>query len=125
MPFTAKLSKAFYDRFGETIVKELVDLLNHINAESKTELRELNELNFGRFDARLEQRTAELRADLRVVEARLETKIDSARSDLEKRIATSVADLRTGLEHGLRDQTRFFFLAWSVLVASNIALWFR
>jgi hypothetical protein len=31
----------------------------------RTELRELNELNFARFDAKLEQRLAELRAGLR------------------------------------------------------------
>jgi hypothetical protein len=43
MPVTAKLSRKFYD-----------------------ELRELNELNFARFDAKLEQRVAELRRDLDV-----------------------------------------------------------
>ncbi|MBA3317404.1 MAG: hypothetical protein H0T50_04855, partial [Gemmatimonadales bacterium] len=31
----------------------------------RTDLRELNELNFARFDAKLEQRLAELRATLR------------------------------------------------------------
>jgi hypothetical protein len=30
----------------------------------RTDLRELNELNFARFDAKLEQRLAELRTDL-------------------------------------------------------------
>ena len=32
----------------------------------RTDLRELNELNFARFDAKLEQRLVELRAELRV-----------------------------------------------------------
>jgi hypothetical protein len=31
----------------------------------RADLRELNELNFARFDAKLEQRLAELRAELR------------------------------------------------------------
>jgi hypothetical protein len=31
----------------------------------RTELRELNEMNFARFDAKLDQRLAELRAELR------------------------------------------------------------
>ena len=44
-----------------------------------TSLRDLNELNFARFDAKLEQRLAELRAALRAEMhegfARLETKL--------------------------------------------------
>jgi hypothetical protein len=41
----------------------------------RSDLRELNELNFARFDAKLEQRLAKLRAELR-------TEIDSLRADL-------------------------------------------
>jgi hypothetical protein len=55
MPVTAKLSKAFYDRFGEQIVGELVDWFNQVDARYKSDLRELNELNFARFDAKLQQ----------------------------------------------------------------------
>ncbi len=39
------------------------------------DLRELNELNFARFDAKLEQRIAELRAELR-------TELHSLRADM-------------------------------------------
>ena len=41
----------------------------------RTDLRELNELNFTRFDAKLEQRLAELRADL-------STEIQQVRTEL-------------------------------------------
>ena len=37
---------------------------NSVNATYRADLRELNELNFARFDAKLEQRIAELRAEL-------------------------------------------------------------
>ncbi len=59
MPVTAKLSKKFYDKFGEEIAQELVDWFNAVDATYKADLRELNELNFQRFDAKLEQRLAE------------------------------------------------------------------
>ncbi len=59
MPVTAKLSKKFYDKFGEEIANELVDWFNSVDATYKADLRELNELNFQRFDAKLEQRLAE------------------------------------------------------------------
>ncbi len=64
MPVTAKLSKRFYDVLGEDIANELVDWLNAVDLTYRADLRELNELNFARFDAKLEQRVAELRAEI-------------------------------------------------------------
>src|SRR5205809_8111849 len=72
MPITAKLSKQFYDKFGNAVVDELVNWFNAVDATYKEELRELNELNFARFDAKLEQRAAELRTDIQTGLARLE-----------------------------------------------------
>src|SRR5881396_802977 len=59
MPVTARLSKRFYDVFGEEIATELVDWFNQVDDTYRTDLRELNEVNFTRFDAKLEQRLAE------------------------------------------------------------------
>src|SRR5947207_8477874 len=59
VPVTARLSKRFYDVFGEEIASELVDWFNAVDATYRADLRELNELNFSRFDAKLEQRLAE------------------------------------------------------------------
>ena len=58
------MSKRFYDVFGEETANELVDWFNAVDATYRADLRELNELNFARFDAKLEQRLAELRAEL-------------------------------------------------------------
>jgi hypothetical protein len=64
MPVTAKLSREFYDRFGDKLVDELVGLLNDVDATFKAELRELNERNLALFDAKLERRLADLKAEL-------------------------------------------------------------
>jgi len=64
VPVTAKLSKTFYETFGEDVTNELVDWFNAVDATYRADLRELNELNFARFDAKLEQRLAELKAGL-------------------------------------------------------------
>jgi len=64
VPVTARLSKRFYEVLGEDIANELVDWFNAVDLTYRTDLKELNELNFARFDAKLEQRLAELRADL-------------------------------------------------------------
>src|SRR5438094_3625849 len=74
MPLTAKLSREFYDKFGNAVVDELVNWFNQVDATYKLELRDLNELNFARFDAKLEQRIAELRAELRTGLASLEAR---------------------------------------------------
>ena len=75
MPVTAKLSRKFYERFGDDIANELVDWFNMVDATYRSELRELNELNYTRFDAKLEQRVAELRSDIQVGLERLETRL--------------------------------------------------
>ena len=49
---------------GEDVANELVDWFNAVDLTYRADLRELNELNFARFDAKLEQRLAELRAEL-------------------------------------------------------------
>ena len=64
MPHTAKLSRRFYDHFGDELTNEFVDLINGMDATYKSELRQMNELNFARFDAKLEQRAAELRTEI-------------------------------------------------------------
>ncbi len=75
MPVAAKFSKRFYDKFGHELTDELVSYLNQIDSSYRSELRELNELNFARFDAKLEQRTAELRMEFKTGLAVLETKL--------------------------------------------------
>lgn len=64
MPVTAKLSKAFYDRMGEQVANELVEWFNAVDATYRSDLRDINELNFARFDAKLDQRIAELEAKM-------------------------------------------------------------
>jgi hypothetical protein len=46
-----------------------------VDATYRSELRELNDLNYARFDAKLEQRVAEVRADIQLGLERLETRL--------------------------------------------------
>jgi hypothetical protein len=69
VPVTARLSRKFYDAFGDDLANELVEWFNQVDLTYRTELREPNELNFARFDATLEQRVGQLESN---VEAKLE-----------------------------------------------------
>jgi hypothetical protein len=80
MPVTAKFSKEFYDRLGHPVADEIVDWFNQVDAAYRTDLRELNELNFARFDAKLEQRLAEQ-------DAKWERRIAAQDAKWEQRIA--------------------------------------
>jgi hypothetical protein len=64
MPVTAKLSRAFYERFGDEIAKELVSWLDAIELTYRTELRDLNERNFVRFD-RIDERLTRIESRIR------------------------------------------------------------
>jgi hypothetical protein len=44
MPATAKLSRRFYEQFGDEIANELVEWFNSVDATYRADLRELNEL---------------------------------------------------------------------------------
>jgi len=77
VPVTARLSRKFCEKFGEELTNELVDWFNSVDATYRADLREVNELNFARFDAKLEQRIAQLSAELRV-------EIQKTRADLIK-----------------------------------------
>jgi uncharacterized small protein (DUF1192 family) len=96
----------------------------------------MNELNFARFDAKLDQRIAELRsdtakldaslradmakleaslrADIATLEARLDAKIDA-------KIDRTASQLREELDSALQKQYRFFFLAWAALLVAIVA----
>ena len=112
MPVTAKFSRRFYERLGDEVANELVDWFNQLDSAYRSDVREINEANYARFEARLEQRLAEFREDINA-------KFDALRLDVK----SDINRLETTLERSLKEQNRFFFLAWAVLLASNIALW--
>src|SRR5436309_8249122 len=64
MPVTAKLSRGFYEKLGDELANELVEWFNQVDATYRSDLRELNELNFARFDAKVDQRLGQLEARL-------------------------------------------------------------
>lgn len=104
MPVTAKLSREFYERFGDKLVDELIGLLNEVDTTYRSELRELNELNFARFDDKLERRLTEFRSDL-----------DRRLTDLDARWERRIGDLRF-------DLIKWMFLFWLGTVTSLIGI---
>jgi len=103
MPVTAKLSLLFYEKLGEQVATELVEWFNSVDATYRSDLRELNELNFARFDAKVDQRIGALDAKL------------------EQRLAELRAEFRSALSHEL-GRLRAELIKWSFVFFATAAL---
>jgi ABC-type phosphate transport system auxiliary subunit len=115
MPVTAKLSRKFYDKLGDDVANELVEWFNKVDATYRADLRELNELNFARFDAKVEQRLAQLGADIR---AEFHREIAGLRAELRGELG----DVRTGLAGLKAELVKWMFLFWVGTAVTVIGL---
>ena len=122
MPVTARLSRRFYETFGDEIANELVGWFNAVDDAYRSEFRELFEVHFARFDAKLEQRVAGLEAKLeqRVAELRAETglrigQVESRIGQLEAKVEQRLAEVRAGL-------VRWMFAFWAGSVAATVGI---
>jgi|SRR5438128_10179839 len=119
MPVTAKLSRKLYNKLGDDVANELVEWFNKVDATYRADLRELNELNFARFDAKLEQRLAELRSEFR-------TGLADLRAEVKAEIASLRGEFRGDLQGGLAglkaDLVKWMFLFWAGTALTVIGL---
>jgi hypothetical protein len=111
VPVTAKLSKKFYEVFGEEVTSELVNWFNAVDATYRADLRELNELNFARFDAKLEQRLAEL-------DAKWLVRWTELASSIRERLAHDLGTLKS-------DLLKWMFGFWASVVVALAVLALR
>lgn len=114
MPVIAKLSREFYDTLGNKVADELVNWFNQVDATYRAELKDLFEVHFSRFDAKLDQFRAQFDAKLDQLEARFDAKLERLRGDVDGK-----------LERRLAEQTRWLFGAWVIVLGAVIGLWFR
>jgi len=112
VPVTAKLSRKFYERFGDDVANELVDWFNMVDGTYRSELREINEMNYARFDAKLEQRAVEL-----------EAKIDRLAVELEAKIGRLAAELRAEMQVGFARMDQQFAQFEATLTRRMFVFW--
>ena len=89
MPVTARLSGKFYERFGDDVANELVEWFNAVDSTYQTQLKEINDLNWARmearfdvFDARMNTFEARLEARMNTFESRMESQFQKFRSEM-------------------------------------------
>ena len=109
-----KVSREFYDRFGDKVTNELVNCLNSIEASYRAEIKDLFAAHFGRFEEKLERRLAETAANL----GRFEEK-------LERRLAETTAELRVEIHSVKADLIKWTFVFWAPVAMAVIGLYFK
>jgi hypothetical protein len=82
VPVTARLSGKFYERFGDDIANELVEWFNAVDSTYQTQLKEVNDLNWARMQARFEAFDARMDA----IEARFEARMDVFEAHMDARL---------------------------------------
>jgi hypothetical protein len=125
MPVTAKLSRAFYERLGDEIANELVNWFNTVDASYRADLDRLNELNFQRFDAKVEQRFAEADAKVERRLAELRVEIEQRFAELEIKIEQRFAAFDRRLADVRADLIKWAFLFWMPTALAVLGLYFR
>jgi hypothetical protein len=110
LPVTARLSRKFYERFGDEIAGEFVDWFNAVDSTYQQQLRELNELNWERFKA-------ELRATIAETQSRLTQSVAQSETRLTEKFSDKLSDMKG-------DLMRWMFIYWSGTVVSLAGLRF-
>jgi len=105
VPVTAKLSRKFYERFGDEIANELVDWFNAVDSTYQGQLKEVNDLNWGRvetrftaFDERLDAVAVKFEAKLEGLESRMNSKLEALESRMDSRFKALESRMDSKLE---------------------------
>ena len=122
MPVTAKLSRKFYEKLGDDVANELVEWFNLVDATYRSDLRELNELNFARFDAKVEQRWAAFEGKIERRLAELDRRMIEFDAKLERRVAELRAEMQAGFAQLETRLTRRLLGFWVAQAATTAAL---
>ena len=96
----------------------MVNWFNQVDDTYRGDLRELNEYNFARFDAKLEQRVTQLDAKLEQGLAEVRADLAGLAAKLEQRLAEVRADLRDELHAQGKMLMRWMVGLWITAVAA-------
>jgi len=136
MPITIKLSREFYERFGDRIANEFVEVLNQVDLAYRDDLREINEANFRRFEAKLDRFEVEVRLELAEFRGdwekfRTEMRQEMAEFKLEIRSEMSAlreentglrGDMNRGFERLRADMLKWMFLFWATSLLTMVGI---
>ena len=114
MTIAAKLSRTLYETFGDESAEAMIDWMQGIETH-RSELRELNDLAFSRFDARLLEHGDGLRREMHTEIAALRTEVHADIGTLR----ADIAGLRKEIGDRYGDLLKWSFTFW---IGSTVSL---
>lgn len=111
MPFTATLSRRFYEKLGDDVATELITLLNSVDQSYRQEFRELFAANFGQLRAEMDGLKAEIRGEMLALKVELRTEM----RQMETRIDAKLAALKAEL-------LKWMFIFWAGMMGTVVAI---
>ena len=118
MPITAKFSKAFYDKLGHEIADEMVNWFNQADAVYRAQLRELNDLNYARFEAKLDQFEAKMHQRFAEQDAKWERRFGDLSAKVDK-LAAIVEAQPQAIQANL---LKWMVILWATTILAIVGL---
>ena len=129
MPITAKFSKAFYDKLGHEIADEMVNWFNQADAVYRAQLRELNDLNYARFEAKLDQFEAKMHQRFAEQDAKWErrfgesdTRWDRRFGDLSAKVDKLAAIVEAQPQAIQANLLKWMVILWATTILAIVGL---
>src|ERR1019366_8913254 len=96
----ATLARKLQETLGEEAADAMDDWMHRV-APGRSELRELNEWNFERFEAKLDARAGELHGRIDTAVAELNGRVETCRVELSGKMDTRIEGVRREMQTGL------------------------
>jgi hypothetical protein len=113
VPVTARLSRKFYERFGDDIAGEFVDWFNAVDATYHQQLREHNDLNWERFKGELHSAIAQSEGRMMRMFSEQIAVLKAENSETKSELKSEIAGLRTEMSKEKADLMKWMFIYWS------------
>ena len=137
MVIATNFCEGFYDRLGHEVVEEMVNWFNQTDLEYRRQLQDLNDRNFDRFEAKLDQCFAEQDAKWEARFGTLETTIERRFAEQDVKWEARLGDQDVKWEQRLGDQDvkwerrqnehfsrilKWMFVFWTTTLMSMIGM---
>lgn len=93
MPVSARLLQSLHESLGNDATNDLLAWWEEAATVNRAAVREVADLYYARFEARLEKGLAEVRSEMAMTRSEMDKGFSEVRSELDSRMANQRADL--------------------------------
>ncbi len=122
MALTTNFSEEFYDKLGHEVVDEMVNWFNQTDIEYRTQLRDLNDRNYERFEAKIERFEAKVDQRFAEQDARWEARFGALEIAIERRFGEQDVKWERRQNEQFSRLLKWMFVFWTTTLVSMIGM---